>query len=200
MPLRAQRLNDCVRDRLATALALRAVSIDVAVDAPRIPIFLHKGRATVERITALRTEEMTRMPLRTTRHHDLPLNGRLATLTPRAEALMEVQMAVESRTLIDSVLLLEPCHSLRGVPARQERNVLAALAGTDAFAPRGVLCGWLRVEGDAFELLATLVAAETFGVEAASAGADDATRDGECAVRALRAGADGCWSPMGAGG
>lgn len=199
MPLRAQRLNDRVRDGLATALALRAVSIGVAVDTPRISVLFHKRCARVERITALRTEEMPRVPLRTTRHHNLPLNRGLATLTPRAKALMEVQMTIKPRTLIDPILLLEHRHFLRGVPARQESDIFAALAGADTVAARGVLCRRLRVEGDAFELLAALVAAEAFGVEAASASADDAAGDGECAVRALRAGADGCWCPVGAG-
>jgi hypothetical protein len=108
-------------------------------------------------------------------------------------------MAVEPRTLIRPILLLKPCHFLRGVPARQKRYVLAALAGSDAIAACGVLCAGFGVEGDAFELLAALVAAEAFGVETAAAGADDAPGDGERAVCALGAGADGCWCPVGAG-
>lgn len=199
MPLCAQRLDDRIRDRLATALALCAVAIGMTVDTPRIPILLHEGRAGIKRITTLRAKKVPRMPLRTTSHHNLALNRSLATLAPGAEALVEIQMAVEPRTLIDTILLLELRHLLRRVPAGQERDVLAALACADAVAACGVFGGGLRVEGYAFELLPALVAAEAFGVEATAAGADDAPGDGERALCALGAGADGCWCPVGAG-
>jgi len=199
MPLRAQRLDNRIRNRLTTALTLRRVPIRMTIDTPRMPILLHKRRVRIERITTLRTEEMPRVPFSATSHHNLPLNRGLTTLTPRAEALMEIQMAIESRTLIRAILLLELLHSLWGVPAGQTRDILAALAGADAVAACGVLCAGFGVEGNAFELLAALVAAEAFGVETAAAGADDAAADGKRAVCALRAGANGCWGPVGAG-
>lgn len=199
MPFRAESLDNRIRDRLATALALCTISIGMTVDTPRIAILLHKRRTRIERITTLSTEEMTRMPLRATRNHDLPLNRGLTTLTPGTKTLMKVQMAVKSRTLIAPILLLKLPHFFRRLPAGQERDILAALACADAVAACGVLCGRFGVEGDAFQLLAALVAAEAFGVETASAGTDDAPGDRERAVRALGAGADGCGCPVGAG-
>ncbi len=46
-------------------------------------------------ITALRTEEMTNMPLATTSNHDLSLDRCLAAPASRAEEFVKVQMAVE---------------------------------------------------------------------------------------------------------
>lgn len=109
-------------------------------------------------------------------------------------------MAVEPWTLIDTILILKLRHFLRCVPTRQKFDIFAALAGADAFHACAVFGRRLRVEGDAFEFLAALVAAEAFGVETAPAGAHDATADGERAVGALGTGADGSWGPVGAGG
>ena len=57
-----------------------------------------------------------------------------------------------------------------------------------------------RVKSNAFQLLATLIAAEAFRMEATPRCADNPTRDGERAMCTLCAGADGGWCPVGAGG
>jgi hypothetical protein len=77
---------------------------------------------------------------------------------------------------------------------------LARSASADPVHARGVLGAGFRVEGHALELLAALVAAEAFRVEAAPAGGYDAAGDGERAGCALGAGADGGGRPVGAGG
>ena len=200
MPLAPQRLDNRVRDGLATALALCAVPVGVAIDTPRIPVLFDKRRRRVKRIAALGAEKVSRVPLCAARDHDLALDGRLAGFAPRGEALVKVQVAVEARGLVGAVLVLELAHLLGRVPAGEEGDVLAALSCSDAVYARAVLGGGLGVEGDAFELLAALVAGETFGVETTPACGYDAARDGERAGGALRAGADGCWCPVGAGG
>lgn len=199
MPLGTQGLDDRISDRLATALALGRVAVRMAIDTPCVPVLLDERRARIERVAALRAEEMSRVPLGAARYNDLPFDGRLARLAARREALVEIQMAVEPRTLVRTVLLLELRHFLRRVPARQEGDVVAVQAGADAVAARGVLCAGFRVEGDAFQLLAALVAAEAFGVETAPAGRHDTPGDGERALCALCAGSDGCWCPVGTG-
>lgn len=196
MPLRPQRLHNRVRDWLATALALRAEAVRVAIHTPRMAILLDKRRTAIKRITALRAEKMSRMPLGTTRNHYLALNRRLAALAPRRETLVEIQVTVESWRLVDTILLFKLRHLFGRVPARQEFNILTALSRADAVAACSVFGRWLGVKGDAFQFFAALIAAEAFRVEAASAGADDAARDGQRTVGALGAGADGCWGPV----
>jgi len=51
---------------------------------------------------------------------------------------------------------------------RQVRNVLSRHAGADARNALAVLVGRFRVEGYAFEVLATLVTGKAVGVEAKS--------------------------------
>jgi hypothetical protein len=200
MPLRPQRLHHRIRNRLATALTLRAKPIRMAIDTPRIPLFLHKRHIRIKRITALRAEKVARVPLRATRDDNLALDGRRTALTPRTKALVEVQVAVEPRRLVGAILVFQALHFLRCFPAGQEGDVVAGRAGADAVYARGVLGAGFRVEGDAFELLAALVAAEALGVEPTAACGDDAPGDGEGAGGALGAGADGGGRPVGAGG
>lgn len=200
MPLRPERLNHRIRHRLPTPLTLGTEPIGMTINTPRIPILLHKRGIMRKRIATLRTKEVTRVPLRTTRDNDLSLNRRRATLTPGTETLVEIQMAVEPRRLVGSIPLLQLRHFLRRVPAGQELDVLAALAGADALNASAVFGRGFRVEGDAFEFLAALVAAEAVGVEATASCGDDAAADGERARGALGACADGGGGPVGAGG
>ena len=100
MPIRAERLDDQIRDRLPTLPTLGAVSVRMAAHAPRIPILLHEGRRPVERITTLSAKEVPGVPFRAARHDDFSFDGCLAALTPGREELMEIQMAVKTRTWI----------------------------------------------------------------------------------------------------
>lgn len=200
MPLRAQCLHHRIRNRLAAALTLRTKPIRVAVDTPRVPLLLDKRHIRIKRITALRAEKVAGVPLGATRDDNLALDGGSTTLAAWAKALVEVQVAVEPRRLVGAVLVLQLLHLLRCFPAGQEGHVVAGGASADAVHARGVLSAGLRVEGDALELLAALVAAEALRVEAAPARGDDAARDGERAGGALGAGADGGGRPVGAGG
>jgi hypothetical protein len=172
----------------------------VAVDTPRIPLLLHKRHVGIKRITALRAEKVARVPLRATRNDNLALDGRRTAFTARTKALVKVQVAVEPWRLVGTILVLQALHLLRRFPAGQEGDVVAGRAGADAVYARGVLGAGFRVEGDAFELLAALVAAEALGVEPTAACGDDAPGDGEGAGGALGAGADGGGRPVGAGG
>lgn len=200
MPLRAQRLHHRIRNRLTTALALGTEPIRMAIDTPRIPLLLDKRHIRIERITALRAEKVARVPLGATGDDYLALNRGSAALAPWAKALVEVQVAVEPRRLVSAVLVLQPLHLLRRVPAGEEGDVLARRAGADAVHARGVLGAGFWVEGHALELLAALVAAEALWVEAAPARGYNAPGDGECASGALRACADGGGRPVGASG
>lgn len=156
---------------------------------PRIPFLLHKRRARIERIATLGAKEMSDMPLGAARHHHLALDGRLATLAPRAEHLVEVEVAVEAQRLVVAVVCLELRHGLGRGMRVEEGEVLAAGAGADPGYARGVLGGGFWVEGHAFEVLAAVVAEEAFGVETGAAGGDDAAGDGERALGAEGAGA-----------
>jgi hypothetical protein len=80
MPLCSQRLHDRICNRFAASFAFRAVSVGMAIDAPRIAVFLHERRSGVERITTLCTEEVSSMPLGSTCDNDLALDGCFATL------------------------------------------------------------------------------------------------------------------------
>lgn len=75
MPLRSKRLDDRVRDRLPTFLTLGAVSMRMAIHAPRVPILLHERSRGIERVTTLSAEEVSGMPLGAASYDDLALNG-----------------------------------------------------------------------------------------------------------------------------
>jgi hypothetical protein len=68
----------------------------MAVTAPRVPVFLDERRASIERITTLRAEEVASMPLSTARNNDLAFDRCLARFAARAEHLVEVEGAVEA--------------------------------------------------------------------------------------------------------
>jgi hypothetical protein len=96
MPLAPQRLNHHIRHRLPALTTLRTVAISMAVTAPRVPVFLDERRASIERITTLRAEEVASMPLSTARNNDLAFDRCLARFAARAEHLVEVEGAVEA--------------------------------------------------------------------------------------------------------
>jgi hypothetical protein len=78
VPFRPQRFDHSVRNRLATTFAFGAVAVGVAVDTPRIPIFLDKRGIGIKRITTLGAEKVSGMPLRAARDDDFALDGRFA--------------------------------------------------------------------------------------------------------------------------
>jgi hypothetical protein len=97
MPVEAKSLdNHILNDRLSAALAFAAEAIRMAPDTPCIAFLLHKRHGLVEWVTALRTEEVSWMPVRATRDDSFSLDGRLAGLAAWAEKLVEVEMAVEA--------------------------------------------------------------------------------------------------------
>lgn len=77
----------------------------MAVDTPRIPIFLDKRGTGIKRITTLRAEKVSGMPLGAARDDDLALDGRFARFAAWAEAFVEIEVAVETRALIKPILV-----------------------------------------------------------------------------------------------
>ena len=77
----------------------------MAIDTPRVPLLLDKRHLRIKRIAALRAEKVAGVPLRAARDDDLALDRGGAALAARAEALVEVQVAVEPRGLVDAVLV-----------------------------------------------------------------------------------------------
>jgi len=197
VPLCAERLHDRIDDRLPALLALRTEAIRMTPNAPRVPLLLDKRRGGIKRITALRAEEVTNMPLGAARHDHLAFDRGLAALAARGKQLVEVKVAVEPQRLVEPVFGLETLHVGRCWVGGQELDVLSAQARAHPGYALGVLVVGLWVEGHAFEMLAAVVALETFGVEAQSCCGDDAAGDGERALGALDAGADtACWGPV----
>ena len=125
MPLRPQRLHHRIRNRLPTPLTLRAKPIRMAIDTPRVPLLLDKRHLRIKRIAALRAEKVARVPLRAARDDDLALDRGGAALAARAEAFVEVQVAVEPRGLVNAVLVFELLHLFWCVPAGEEGDVVA---------------------------------------------------------------------------
>ena len=113
---------------------------------------------------------------------------------------MEVEVAVEAWRFISAIIILETRHVVCGGVGGEIRDVGAGKTGADAVDAFGVFVRRFRVEGYAFEVLSTLVAGEAFRVEARAGGGDDAAGDGEGALGAEGAGADGGWGPVGARG
>lgn len=95
MPIPPKRLQHRLRHRLPAAPTLATIPMGMTPHTPRIPLLLHKRRLRIKRIAALRAEEMPRVPLRPASDDDLALDRRLAALAPRAEQLVEIQVAVE---------------------------------------------------------------------------------------------------------
>jgi hypothetical protein len=194
VPLAIQRLHHHVRDGLPTPPAFGAVPVRVAIDTPRVPVLLHKRRLRIERVAALRAEEVADVPLGAARDNDLALDGRLARLAARREELVVVQVAVEAHALV-AVGRLQPRRVLRRRAGRQG-HVVAVDARADArHALLALRCG-LRVERHALQVLVAVVAREALRVEARAGRADDAARDGKRAVAAQRAVAADGGSPV----
>jgi hypothetical protein len=85
----------------------------MAIDAPRIAVFLHERRSGVERITTLCTEEVSSMPLGSTCDNDLALDGCFATLASGWKELMEVKVAEEALSFVRAVIMLKTSHVFR---------------------------------------------------------------------------------------
>jgi hypothetical protein len=199
MPLGPERLDHRIGNRLTAALAFRAVAVRVAADAPRVAVLFDKGGRRVERVAALSAEKVAGVPLGAARDDDFALDGCLARLAAGREELVEVERAEEALRWVRAVFGFEARHVVGRRVRGEEREVDAALARADALGALCVLFVGLRIEGDAFELLAALVAREALRVEAQAGGGDGAAGDGERALRAESAVADdGGWGPVGA--
>lgn len=112
------------------------------------------------------------MPLGSTRNHNLPFNRRLAALAPRTKEFMVVQMAVEPQPLIAIFVCTSPA------------VIVTRYAITDAINTVQAVGLGFRIEGDAFETFAAVVAAEALRVETRAGGGDNAACNGEGAVLA----------------
>lgn len=169
MPLGAQRLDNRIRDWLPALLTLRAEPMRMAIHTPRIPFLLNEWRTRIKRIAALRTEEVSCVPLGAARDNDLALDRRLARFTPWGEEFVEIEVAEEAWGWVGTVFVLKALHVVWCGVRGEVGDVFAALAGVNAGGAFGVLVLRLGVEGDAFEVLAALVAGKAFRVEARSA-------------------------------
>jgi hypothetical protein len=78
----------------------------VAVDTPSVSILLYKWSARVKRIATLSAEKVSRMPLGSTCHNDLTLDGCLARFTTRRKHLVKVKMAEEALRFICAIFML----------------------------------------------------------------------------------------------
>lgn len=96
MPIRPQRLNNRLRNRLPALPTLRTIPIRMTPHTPRIAIFLDKRRTTIERIAALGAEEVARVPFRAACDDDFALDGSFAALAAGAEVFVEIEVAVEA--------------------------------------------------------------------------------------------------------
>ena len=67
----------------------------MAVATPRIAILFNERRACIERIAALRAEEVAGVPFSATGNDDFAFDRRLARFAARAEHFVEVERAVE---------------------------------------------------------------------------------------------------------
>ena len=150
MPLGAQRLHHRIRNRLPTPLALGAVPIGMAIDAPRVPVLFDERGGGIERITALGAEEVAGVPLGAAGDDDLALDGGFAGFAAGGEALVEVEVAVEARRWVGAVARFQVRHCFRGLPAGEEGDVVAGGAGVDPCYARLVLRAGFGVEGYAF--------------------------------------------------
>jgi hypothetical protein len=178
MPLCPKSLDNRIRDWLSTFLALCAITMCMAIDTPSITVLLHEWSARVKRITALRAEEVSRMPLSTTCHNDLTFNGCLARLAAGREHLVEVEMTEETLRLISAIFMFQACHVVWGGMRREEGNVFTPLASLDARDTFCELVVWLGIESNTFKVLSTLVADKTLGMEAIAGCRNNATCNG----------------------
>ena len=108
MPLKPQRFDYGLCHRLPTFPTLGTVSIRMTTHTPSIAVLLYERRGTVERIAALRAEEVSRVPLSTAGDDNLALDWGFAGLATWAEEFVEVEVAVEAEgSVAVSGLLLE---------------------------------------------------------------------------------------------
>jgi hypothetical protein len=143
---------------------------------PSITILLHKRRRTIERISALRAEEVSHVPLRATRDNHLAFNRCFATLAARAEELVEVEVAVKSQRFVAVCHLeLEGLICTHIVGPWDASSKSPRSYALDVF---GSLLLWFGIEGDEFEVGVAFVADEAFWVEAFACCTEDAAGDG----------------------
>lgn len=165
MPLAPQRFHHHIRHRLPALATLGAVAVSVAVATPRVPVLLDERRAGVERIAALRAEEVTGVPLCAASDDDFAFDRRFARFAARAEHFVEVEGAVEAQGGLAVALF--------GFVEFVDREVLgnvAGVAGCDAFEACVALGVGFGVEGDVFEVCVAFVAVEAGWVEALAGG------------------------------
>jgi hypothetical protein len=128
MPLAPQRLNHHIRHRLPALATLRTVAISMTIATPRVPILLNKRRASVKRITTLRTEEVASVPFGTTRNDNLAFDRCLARFAAWAEHLVEVEGAVEAHRRLAvcffGLVELVVCDVVRDVAGQASCNTL----------------------------------------------------------------------------
>jgi len=148
VPLTPQRLEHHIRHGLPATPALGRVAIRVTADTPSIPFLFDKRRRRIERVSALRAEEMAHVPLGAARDHHLALDGRLAALAARAEELVEVEVAEEAQRFV-AVGFFQGVHVLLGVAwGNLEFETLLTLV--DPREALGALLVGFWVEGYAF--------------------------------------------------
>lgn len=105
MPLPTHSLDILTNDWQSALQALRRPSLStlrLAPQTPRIPILLNMAHALLERIPALRAEEVPEVPVRAQRDGMRADDGGCAVLASRREVLVPVQMAevAESRIAV----------------------------------------------------------------------------------------------------
>jgi hypothetical protein len=125
MPLCPESLDNRIRNRLPTTLALCAVPMRVTIHTPCVSIFFDKRRRTIKRITALCAEKVAGVPLGTTCYNDLAFNGRLAALASWREKLVEIKVTIEPWGFIRTVIMLQTGHVFGCRMRGEKRNVLA---------------------------------------------------------------------------
>lgn len=122
---------------------------------------------------------MTLMPLCAAREHDFALDWRLAALAPRAEGLVEVEVAVKSQTSVPIIVMSVIFRCAASTVHYPHLAVLARLDPRQSLLAASVRLG---VEGNAFESCVAVKAGEAFRVEACAGGGDDAAGNGQGAV------------------
>jgi hypothetical protein len=151
----------------------------MAVTAPRVPVFLDERRASIERITTLRAEEVASMPLSTARNNDLAFDRCLARFAARAEHLVEVEGAVEAHRRLAVCFF--------GLVEFVVGDVVGDVAGQascDTLQSGFALWVRLRVESDVFEVCVAFVAVKAGWVKALTSSWKNAAGDRKGTVSA----------------
>lgn len=139
---------------------------------------------------------MSDVPFCTACNYNLAFNWRLAALATWREHLVEVKMAVKPQSLIRPIFGFKTLHVFVGGMRVEEWYVIATLSGLNAGYAFFMLIGRLRIKGNAFEVLTTMVAEKTLRVEANTGSGDDAAGDRERTLFAQGAAANGCGCPV----